>query len=191
MASATDIANLALDILKEAPINSIDEDRPTARLIKRNFEVERDALLEYADWNFAMKRAALPADAEAPAFGWAYAYTLPSDCIRLMPVTADGATEGNPIDHEVEAGRILTNLSGPLKIRYVYRCDKYGTYPATFTLALAARLARKMAHWMTGKTSYVQVAQQLYRDTMEEAWQSDAVQGTWPRAADNEWVDAR
>ena len=56
----TDIVNLALDMLKEAPITSIDEGRPIAMWCKRNFDVTRDALLEEADWNFALKRAELP-----------------------------------------------------------------------------------------------------------------------------------
>lgn len=191
MTTATDISNLAIDILKETPISSIDDERPIAMWLKRNFAVTRDALLTQTEWNFALKRAALPEDSEPPAFGWSKSYTLPADCIRLLPVTLCGTAEGTPIPHEVEGDAVLTNLSGPLRVRYVRRTEEYGRYPATFIEALAARLAVKMAHWLTGKSSYVQIAEGLYRDAMDRAWLSDAVQGTSPRAADDEWVNRR
>jgi hypothetical protein len=191
MTTETDICNRALDVLKEAPITSIDDQRPIGRWLKRNFAVERDALLEEAEWNFALKRASLPADSSPPAFGWDAAYTLPSDCIRLVPLTEDGQVEGRPIPHEVEGGKIFTDAPAPLKVRYVHRSENYATWPATFQKALSARLARGMAHWLTGKTSFLQIADAMYRDAMNSAWLSDAVQGTSPRAADTEWTDAR
>ena len=191
MATETDIANMALDILKEAPITSFEEKRPIAGWLKRNFAATRDAELEKAEWNFALRRAALPAASDRPAFGWSNAFILPSDCIRLIPLTECGISEGRPIPHEVEDGRILTNAPGPLKIRYVCRNTDYARYPATFQMALAARLAMGMAHWLTGKSNFAQIASNAYQQAKNDAWLSDAVQGTVPRAADNEWVDAR
>ena len=187
----TDICNLALDMLKEAPITSIDEGRPIAMWCKRNFDVTRDALLEEADWNFALKRAQLPASSTPPAFGWESSFTLPPDCLRVIALTEGGLAEGRPIPFEVEGDSILTNARGPLPIRYVSRAENYDRYPATFVTALAAKLATRMAHWLTGKSNFVQIASGLYQDAMNKAWLSDAIQGTVPRAADDQWVDAR
>lgn len=191
MTTETDIANMALDILKEAPITSIDDARPIAMWMKRNFAVTRDAELEKAEWNFALRRKSLPADSTAPEFGWRNAFTLPSECIRVIPLTADGTAEGTPVPHEIEDGRILTDMPAPLRVRYVYRSTDYSRYPATFTMALAARLAMGMAHWLTGKSNFAQIAANAYQEAKRDAWLSDAVQGTTPRAADDEWVDAR
>lgn len=187
----TDISNLALDLLKEAPITSIDEPRAIAMWCKRNFDVTRDALIEEADWNFALKRVKLPEDTAKPAFGWQHQFTLPADCLRVLPLTNSGLPEGQPVMFEVEGGKILTDACGPLPVRYVYRAEEYDRYPATFVTALSAKLATKMAHWLTGKSNYVQIASGLYQDAMNKAWLSDAIQGTVPRAADNQWVDAR
>lgn len=187
----TDICNLGLDVLKEATITSLDETRPIAMWCKRNFPTTRDALLERADWNFAIERFQLSADGAAPAFGWSYQYTLPPECLRVIPLTHDGTYEGRPILHEIEGRKILTDAAAPLNVRLVVRSENYDAYPATFVEALSARLAMKMAHWITGKSNYVQVAQGLYKEAMDAAWLSDAIQGTVPRAADNEWVDAR
>jgi hypothetical protein len=187
----TGICNLALDILKEAPISSLTDTRPIAKWCNRNFATTRDAALSMANWNFAMKRASVPAESEAPAFGWDYAYTLPTDCIRLVPLTYEGKDEGKPIRHVVEAGVILTDESGPLKIRYVARVVNYDSYHPLFIEALSARLAFKMAHWATGKTSYQQIARGIYEQAMDDAWLTDAIEGDQPRPADDDWIDAR
>lgn len=191
MTTETDIANMALDVLKEAPISSLEDGRPIAKWLKRNFAVTRDSVLSEANWNFALKRVSIAQDVDAPAFGWDYAYTLPGECLRVIPLTSDGTFEGTPIEHEVEGGKILTDESGPLKVRYVYRNENYGSYSATFQEALAGRLAMKMAHWLTGKVSYAQIAQSMYQDAIKKAWLVDAIEGTSPRAADQEWISAR
>lgn len=188
---ATDICNQALDILKEAPISSLTDSRPIAKWLNRNFETTRDAALSMANWNFALKRSEIPAESDAPAFGWDYAYTLPVDCIRLIPLTQNGKLEGSPVAHVVEQGRVLTDKAGPLKIRYVARVENYNAYHPLFVEALAARLAFKMAHWLTGKVSYQQVAQGIYENAMNDAWLADAIEGDTPRPADDDWIEAR
>jgi hypothetical protein len=187
----TDICNMALDILKEKPIASIEDARPTAEWFKRNFDVTRDACLAVANWNFATRRINIAADAVAPAFGWARAYTLPTDCLRVIPLTHDGSSEGRPVRHVVEGGAILTDAAGPLPVRFVARVVNYDTYSALFVETLSGRLAFKMAHWLTGKTSYQQIAKGIYDQAMSDAWLTDAIEGDQPRPADNDWIDAR
>jgi hypothetical protein len=46
----------------------------------------RKAELRKRHWSFAIKRAALPALADAPTWGFGYAYQLPTDYLRLMQV---------------------------------------------------------------------------------------------------------
>jgi len=191
MTTETDICNLALDILKEAPITSIEDNRPIAMWCKRNFAVSRDSVLSRADWNFALKRASIPADSTPPEFGWAKSYTLPSDCLRLIPLTTCGHYEGVPIPHEVEGGRVLTDHAGPLRVRFVARIENYNRYPPIFIEALAGYLAMKCAHWLTGKQGYQQIAQGLFEEAIRNAWLVDAIEGTSPRAADDEWVNQR
>lgn len=187
----TDICNLALDVLKEAPITSIDENRPTAAWCKRNFPVTRDALLERWDWNFAIKRVSLAAEVTAPAYGWAGSFVLPPETVRVLPPSDDGTYEGDFVEHEIEDGRLLTNAVSPLNLRIVYRNENYAAYPATFIEALSARLALKCAHWITGKSNYVQIAEGMYRDAIASAWAVDAIQGSWPRGSSDEWVNSR
>lgn len=187
----TDICNMALDLLKEAPITSIDDDWPVALWLKRNFATCRDGALTLANWNFAMRRESISADATAPEFGWSYRYLLPPECLRLVPLTYGGLSEGKPIPHEVEGGYILTNQTGPLPIRFVERTVDYDRYHPMFVEVLSARLGFRMAHWLTGKTSYQKVCADILRQALSDAWSVDAIEGDMPRPADDDWIDAR
>ena len=191
MTTETDIANLALDVLKEAPITSLDDQRPIGKWLKRNFFITRDGLLAEAEWNSCLKRQAIPADSEAPAFGWQKSYTLPPDCIRLLPLTYGGEMEGAPIPHAVEGGKVYTNAGSPLKIRFIYRNENYSSWAAPLVETFAMRLAMKMAHWMTGKANYFQIARELSQEAFQRAWLTDAIEGTAPRAADQQYTEAR
>lgn len=188
----TDICNLALDIMKEAEITNLENDnRPIVRWMKRNFDISRDSLLSRYDWNFALGRALLAENSDKPAFGWAHKYTSPADALRILPLTTCGKSEGTPIRHEVEGPFILTDAPGPIRCRYIFRNEDYDRYPPVFVEALASYLAMKCGHWVTGKVSYVQIAQGMHREAIDNAWRVDAIEGTAPRAADNEWVQQR
>src|SRR5690606_25509259 len=89
--------------------------------LARNYPQTRDEVLRAHPWNFALARALLAASGTAPAFGWARAFPLPVDCLRLLPVVAGGHLNGTPIAHEVEGGAVLSNATAPLAIRYVRR----------------------------------------------------------------------
>ena len=188
----TDICNLSLDIMKESEITNLEHDnRPIVRWMKRNFDVLRDSLLSRYDWNFALKRAVLAKDSTAPDFGWKHRYTCPPDCLRVLPLTTCGRSEGIPIRHEIEGPYILTDAEGPIRVRYVARVEDYDRYPSVFVEALSSYLAMKCGHWVTGKVSYVQIAQGLHREAIDTAWRVDAIEGTSPRAADDDWVVMR
>lgn len=51
-----DVANLALDILREAPITSFTDGTPEANWLARNYATARDAELREHPWRFALKR---------------------------------------------------------------------------------------------------------------------------------------
>lgn len=191
MTTSTDIANLALGLLKQKTIGDIDEDTTLAKDIRRNFAVTRDAILELADWDFARRRASLAASAQTPAFGFKYAYTLPSDLVKLLPVTMDGSVRGRAVPHEKEGTEVLCDLKAPLKIRYIAQVYNYSLWPATAIDLFSTRLAMKMAHWITGKSGYYDIAAKAHKDALDTALLSNAVQGSEPEPEYSEFVDAR
>lgn len=174
----TDICNLALDHLREAPIGHIDADGSVSEWFQRNFDAVLDGVLRDHPWNFAITRASIAVDGTAPDFGWTYRYALPTDCVRLLQIRSGGYLNGAPVEHEIEGEYILTNAPTPLKIRYIKTMSDPSKWDALFVEAMAAALALKMSHWLTGKTSYVQMAKALYDEALAKAKRVDGMEGT-------------
>ncbi|MEX3008358.1 hypothetical protein [Hoeflea sp. TYP-13] len=189
--TVTGVCNMALDILHEGPISSIEDDEPNARRFKRNFDALRDAFLAAHPWNFAVSRVSLPADATAPAFGWDYRYLIPGDCLRLLPLKCDGEFDGANIPHELESGFLLTDEKAPLKIRYVRRVSELGLWTPLSVTAFAAFLAANLAHAVTGKASYAQFAADRFQSELKRAKRVDGLQGSLERADTNDVIAVR
>lgn len=190
--STTDICNLALDYLDEANITSFDSDTGSvARWFQRNFWPIAHSLMRKHPWNFAMSRIQLPASSIGPAFGWLYAYDIPANCLRVMPLTMDGTENGQMVPFKVESTQILTDMPPPLNIRYIGRISNTGQFDQQFADALAAALAQKVAHFITGKASYAQQLGQTLAGLISDAQMMNALEGTPNEPIDDYWEKAR
>lgn len=188
----TALCNLALDYLDEANIVSFDSDTSTvARWLRRNFWPTAWSLMRKHPWNFAIGRAQLAAAATAPAFGWTYAYDLPADCLRVLPLAVGGVENGRQIPYKVEGTQILTNAPAPLLVRYMRRIENAGLFDQQFCDVLTVNLAQKIAHFVTGKASYAQQLGQMLQGLMADAQMIDALEGTPDDPIDDFWIDAR
>lgn len=188
----TAICNLALDRLMEAPIASFDDpDNHVGRWMRRNFWATVWMLLRRHPWNFAITRAQLATLSEKPAFGWGYAYQLPVDCLRPLPLTVDGTLNGRDIPHKIEGDRIVTNHAGPVLLRYVRRVENTGEFDTLFVEALVCTLASSAAHFITGKQGMVQTMADFARMALEEARGLNALEGTPEDPVADLWTDAR
>ena len=124
-------------------------------------------------------------------FGWAYRYALPADCLRPLPLRKDGKFEGKPIKHEIEQDYILCDIATKLPIRYISQFKDAGSFDPLFKTALAAALATKIAHWLTGKLSSVGLMVQAYNRALSDAEIADSLEGTDERPADDDIIDQR
>lgn len=181
-AARIDIYNMALDLLEERSSTSVTDGEPTTEWLNRNYPTARDAELRKHPWNFAIARTSISADTAAPAFDWTYAYTMPSGWLAALPPTVNGRQNTAPIPYELEGDKILTNQSAPLKLRYIQQITNEGLFDPLFVEALTAKLAFKMAHWLTGKTSFAERALETYRESITNARLSDALESTFPDA---------
>jgi hypothetical protein len=189
--SQVDICNMALDMLREGPINSLTDDDDRADWFRRNYPQTRDSLLARHPWNFAIKYASLAENTAGPTSQWTYAYDLPADLLRLLPIQKDGHFEGQMIPHEVIGQTIETDEAPPLRVRYIRRVESEGLFSTVFVDALAAKLAMRSAHWITGKVSSFQIAQEAYIRAMDEATRVDGQEGTFERAYDDDVISVR
>lgn len=125
-------------------------------------------------------------------FSWLYQYKIPSDCLRMLPLRADGDFEGMPIPHEIENDEIiLTNQASEIQSRFIARMTDPTRFDAQFVEALAAKLAFKAAHYITGKASYAQTVLAVYNQAIDEAKRSNAFEATPERPYDDDVIAAR
>ncbi|WP_421917372.1 hypothetical protein [Mesorhizobium sp.] len=172
-----DIANMALAVLDEAPIDSLDQDVKAARLLNLHFDLTREGELTRHAWVFAILSASVTgADTGGGDGTLNFAYELPADCLRPMPPTHNGEPDGIPISWRQEAGLIYSDQPGPLAIRYVANLTDPNDWDALFTEVLVAALAIKIAHPLTHKSGMIDVARAAYDRAVDAAFTANAIQ---------------
>jgi hypothetical protein len=154
----TDICNMALSRLGAPRISDIEENTPRGISCRTHYEVVRDSLLRSHPWNFATGRANLSQSATAPAFGYTFAYALPSDFLRLMTLNGIEA-EMFASEYTLEGGQLLT-YSDEAKITYVRRVTDPTAFDAIFLEVISFRLASALAMDLTNDIEK--------RDSMEQ-----------------------
>lgn len=159
----TDIANLALDIMRTESVGDIEMPGgdKIAAVMNRWYDDVHQALLEEYPWSFASTRASLPLNATAPAHGYPDSYKLPNDYISLNFIE----DEDYPLtqyDYTIEDGNLLIDYDGAvsLDVGYVYRHTNVSKWPANFKLLLAHRLAARTVFRLTGNATIAKMVRE-------------------------------
>ena len=90
MANRTQILNTALMRAGAQDINIAFQDTPAAQVAEAAYDRSLEFCLSLYPWPFALRYAVLARSADAPAFGYRYAYPLPGDCMRVLDVRRHG-----------------------------------------------------------------------------------------------------
>ena len=170
MASTVDICNGALNQLGATTILSLTEDSKNARLCNSRYTQVRDGVFRSHPWNCLQKRIELAADTTAPAWGFSYAYTLPSDCLRLLRILDYDS------NYKVEGRKILSNTSS-MKILYVSRVTDANEYDELLRETLSAALGADIAFGVTSNNQTAQNMYQLFQDKLKDARFVDSTEG--------------
>ena len=197
MPSVVDICNEAMDLLGAATITALTENSKEARLCNRRFETVRDAVIRSHPWNTAIRRASLARDTDAPAFGFTYQYTLPTDpyCLRVLSfwnsnVDSEVAAYDSQVMFKIEGRKVLSN-EGTCKITYLARVTDTEEYDSLLSSTIAHKLAAETAYAITGSTSVSQAMQQLYEVRLREARSIDAMEGVPDKLIADDFVNIR
>jgi len=195
--SITGIANRALQLLGAGSILNLTDNTPEARECTRTYDPCRRAELRKQVWNFATTRAVLAPDVAAPAFDYAYQFSLPVDCVRII-------LPNDPcLDWKLEGRKILTNAqqspdgtsnsaSAPvLNLNYVVDVQDPTMFDPLFAEALSAAMAKAMCERLTQSNQKKSDAEQAYRDALDEAKHADALESLPADAPDDDWWLAR
>ncbi|WP_137972000.1 hypothetical protein [Pseudomonas sp. F(2018)] len=142
MTTAVSICSNALLMLGAQTINSFNDaaNLDRAKLCANLYPTVRNDLLRSHPWNCAIKRMLLAPDSTPPAFGYSQQFQLPTDCLRVLEVTAGG----QQIDYLLEGRQIQADTTS-LELRYVFLNTDENSWDESLvnlaTLAMAARIA--------------------------------------------------
>jgi len=166
-----DICNAALARLGEARIEALTDGNTAARACRLLYPLALEEMLRGHRWNFATRRAVLARLVEDPLFGPAYAYELPSDCLRVLEVN-DVSGSGPPDQQwEIEGGKLLSDAD-EVRVLYIGRVADSNDLDALATEALIVLLAAKLGPAIQGgstskaealMTEYVRICAPLAR----------------------------
>jgi hypothetical protein len=109
-------------------------------------------------------------DTTAPAWGFSYAYTLPSDCLRLLRILDYDS------NYKVEGRKILSNTSS-MKILYIARVTDPNEYDELLRETLSAALGADIAFGITSNNQTAQNMYQLFQDKLRDARFVDSTEG--------------
>jgi hypothetical protein len=187
MASKVEIMNMASLELGDEIIMSEDEDTKIARTMKALWPTTVKECLEDHTWGFAKKRATLAQLTAAPEHGYAYAYQLPADFIRMVYM----GVPDDEYDWSIENGLLLTD-EGAAEITYIYNVTTPALFSPKFVVALSYLLAAKAANSIAGlDTSKKREMMMVYEKTLMDAETIDSQNSPSPIQKPNRWVWAR
>lgn len=163
MATEIEIINSALSKIRGRTITSLDDNSTEARLAKVLYPPVRDAALRKHSWRFAIKRVELGLLSEVPAYGFSYAFQLPSDCLRVLE------TDSYEDDDWTQEGtKILANRNS-FFCKIIWRQTDAEQYDPVFVEYLAFELAAQMALPLTNGTTIAQGMEQKAGSLLREA----------------------
>lgn len=183
--SIVDACNSALQRCGAAPILSITDNSPAARACQVAFDSNRRDELRKHPWTFAVSRAVLAPDTAAPAFDYTYAYTVPSDCVRVL--RPDDPT----CDWVIEGGKILSNYGPVLYLRYIRDVEDVAQWDPSFYNTFAGALAIDIVERLTQSNVKKQDLMRLYQEDIRMARRMNAFEAGPVTPQEDAWIIAR
>lgn len=184
--TAVSICNSALIKVGADRISALSDTTPRAILCNEQFAKIRNAVLAAHPWNFAITRVALAsvADYDDPLDQWAYQFTLPSDCLRVLNC------QDSDIEFVIENGYLLSDESS-ISIRYIKEETDYSKYQALALDALSTRLAVELAYAIVQSRELGDSLMVQYRSHISEARGIDGQEGRMASIEITDWTDVR
>ena len=178
MASQVEIVNRALLKLGSDTITSLTEAAPGARAMAASWNSIREDELSRYPWIFAKTQSQLAASTSDPAYRWNYKYRRASDDLRIIEIGEDQvwADWGAGRVYDLLGRDVVTDYAAPLNVTYVRNVTNAGEFSASFSEALAARLAAEHCLKVTGSTSLLPVMEGWYDKAVARAKRNNAIQ---------------
>ena len=191
MASVVDMCNSALNLLGASTISSLTEDTKNARLCNQRYTPIRNRVFRSHNWNCLIKRVQLAQDSTAPVVEFAYAYTIPANCLRVLAIH-NGTTDSikTNLEYKVEGRKIVTDET-TVYLLYVAIDTDPTNYDAYLYEAIAHQLAADICYAITNNSTLANNYMNRADERLREARFIDATENALDTVEANEFTDAR
>jgi hypothetical protein len=196
MATKLEIANLALAEVAEAQLTALDASSEASRLCVLHLPFSVREVLREGMWKCARASATLVATT-APGFGWANAYTLPADFIRLVSFNDVDPDDVREELFEIRGATLETDHT-EAKIVYVKDLSTadagVALMDALVTRAVVLNLASKLAWPLQQSRTLQENLLGRYMEAVRKAKAVDARDERRPlvnRESSSNWFNAR
>ena len=191
MASVVDICNSALNLLGASTISALTDDSKNARLCNQRYEPVRNRVFRSHAWNCLHKRVQLAQNSTAPVIEYSNAYSLPSDCLRVLKVH-NGTTDSiaSSIDYKLEGRNIVTD-EGTIYLIYIALITDPNEYDSYLQESISHQLAADIAYAVTNNATLANNYMTRADERLREARFIDATENALGTIESNEFVDAR
>ncbi len=189
MPSETDLANDALGMIGASAITSISDGSTNANYCLRFYPALRDGRLASHHWNFALTWVQLSPDVTGPIAGYAYAYTLPPDCLKVVNyggtftsypssfISANAPYWRNLVSYKIE-GRKLVSNDATAYVQYIRRITNPDEWAPLFYQGLSKELASKLAMAIPKDAKLAMALMQLAEQSFATAMAVDGQEGS-------------
>lgn len=182
--NSTTICNSALLKIGADIISSLTDGTRAANVCNTLYTYLRDEVMGESPWRFALKSVVLGPNGTPPIHDYAFAYDIPSDCLRPLKMSDDS------IEWAVEGSVIMTDEPS-ITLIYLYRNEDESSWDARFCEAFAWRLAMELALSVAQSTTLKQEAEKSYDKALANARAMNALIGTIPPLEADIWSRAR
>jgi hypothetical protein len=197
MANLVEIANMALGEVGSQTITTIDDaSTPAANCKRFIYQAIREAL-ERGRWKCARKPAVLARLTDAPLFGWAYAFQLPTDYVRLVSFNETDSEEQFQELFERQGDTLLTDEDA-VSIIYVRDLTQTGNdvnlMGPLLTKACYINLAAKIAWPLQQSRTLKESLEQSFEDAIRKAKSVNSTEEFRPLvdpASGSRWLPSR
>lgn len=185
--SQFELINAALVKLGAFKITSLADASTESEIAGTLYGPVRDAVLSAYPWGFAVKQVALTAPTGTPVADYSYAFTVPTDTLRVLSIGISQMGAGLPyrfVNNQIEVN------TDQIILTYVARVAE-SAQPAYFDLVLINRLAAELCIPITENTARAEGLYRLSDLELARAKNIDAQQDTPVAMADYSLIKVR
>lgn len=194
-----DICNMALAILGQDYMSSLQEENQRAVLCNQFYDIVRQQLLRAHDWGWARakdKLVLLREEEDGPEYN-TMVYQKPSACLFVIRLFNEGPKRWiDDKEFKLEydktlANEVIRSRMTDAYVEYVKDIEDTTLFDSQFIAAFSALLAHEIAMSLTGSTNLSQLAMQKYQLALNDARYANKVEQLEDAVYQNPFLDAR